>query len=509
MFGPTIIILLGVVLILLVTPKSGRIIRRWLVAGLSYMIHQILLRVYPVYHEDGKTQIPTVPYQWPDGQGDVGKFLDGIENSSAWEKANGRVYRIWSGMTPEIVLASPDHLRIVFQDSAKHVKAANNNSGWLMNQVLGECVGLVSNKKWRCLRAATEAPFTHSAVTAYVDRVRRRIEEYMTSLETHGQLRCGILDPAGDMKMLPFLVVAEIIYGGISSEMEEELRGLAPLREELFRYIIKGGLPRYSWSRFLPTRANQALSVFKVAWASFNDRAVQRARDLSLGAPIEQMYAAVTAGTITADQLYQTLDESLYANLDVTTGALSWNLVFLASSPGTQQRVRQEVETFCRTGTMHKYLLDSSTYLTACILESSRLKPLAAFSVPQAAPTERVIDGYIVPGGTNFVVDSYAINIRHEFWGPDRTQYRPDRFLQLAAKDLRYHFWRFGFGSRQCMGKFVADLMLRALLTHMVTHFDTCLLDDEAEWRRDTESWITHPKMKLRCTKRTQNEGRI
>lgn len=46
--------------------------------------------------------MPTSPYQWPNGQGDVAKFLEGEENSNEWAKSYGRTYRIWSGMKPEV-----------------------------------------------------------------------------------------------------------------------------------------------------------------------------------------------------------------------------------------------------------------------------------------------------------------------------------------------------------------------------------------------------------------------
>ena len=55
-----------------------------------------------IMSDEGRKEIPTVPYRWPDGQGDAGKFLDGIENSELWAKQYGQVYRIWSGTTPEM-----------------------------------------------------------------------------------------------------------------------------------------------------------------------------------------------------------------------------------------------------------------------------------------------------------------------------------------------------------------------------------------------------------------------
>lgn len=368
--------------------------------------------------------------------------------------------------------------------------------------MLGQCVGLVSGEDWRKVRANTEVPFQHKTVKNYVFSVQRCVQRYMQDLHEHGRLSHGILDPAGDMKMLPFFVVAEIIYGELSPDMVADLRRLAPDRESLFKHVIAGGLARYSWSRFLPTAANHALSDFKQAWLAFNQRALARAKLSNPHPPIADMYAAVHDGGITEEQLLQTLDESLYANLDVTTGALSWNLVWLASSPHTRQRLREEIQTFKHEEKMDQYLLNNQTFLTACILESSRLKPLAAFSVPQAAPTERVLDDWVIPAKTNFVVDSYALNIRNGYWGTDRTEYRPDRFFDLKTKDLRYHFWRFGFGPRQCMGKYVADLMIRCLLVHILENHELELLEGEkkvGEWKRDPESWITHPKMDLKC----------
>lgn len=368
-----------------------------------------------------------------------------------------------------------------------------------MSQVLGQCVGLVSGEDWRKVRAITEVPFQHKAVKDYVFSVQSCVQQYMQNLHVHAKLSQGILDPAGDMKMLPFFVVAEVIYGELSPDMVADLRKLAPNRERLFKYVIAGGLARYSWSKFLPTSANHALRGFRQAWRAFNQKALARARLISPQPPIVDMYAAVDDGGITEEQLLQTLDESLYANLDVTTGALSWNLVWLASSPQTRQRLREEIQTFKHQQKMDQYLLNNQNFLNACILESSRLKPLAAFSVPQAAPSERILDDWVIPARTNFVVDSYALNIRNEYWGADRTKYRPDRFFELKKKDIRYHFWRFGFGPRQCMGKYVADLMIRCLLVHILENYELDLPDEKAEWKRDPESWITHPQMDLKC----------
>lgn len=429
------------------------------------------------------------------------------------------------------VLTRPEHIKEVFKDSDKHFKAVDNNSGYLMSQILGQCVGLVSGNQWRNIRSVTEKAFTRTASTGYVSLIQRRITSYFEELQGSKNLSEGLLDPAEDLKLLPFLVVAEVIYGKLSPELESKLREIAPRREALFKHVISGGLARFSFSKYLPTKANRALAEFRAEWHALNRMAYDLAIAADSDAPIISFYAAADAGEITHEQMYQTLDEMLYANLDVTLGGISWNVVFLAANRAAQASLLAEVaakrqvdisdadegedqavEKSSRTPKkFNTYLLSTSTFLAACILESARLRPLAAFSVPQSAPTPRLIDGYFIPAGTAFVVDSYALNIRNPYWGTDSNTYRPQRFVEPRpgmATEMRYNYWRFGFGPRQCLGKYVADLIIRMLLVKLVEGYELEMRDEDKDedeekvWQRDRETWINHPKMLVRCVRK-------
>ena len=177
------------------------------------------------------------------------------------------------------------------------------------------------------------------------------------------------------------------------------------------------------------------------------------------------------------DAILQTLDEIIWSNLDVTIAALAWILVHLAANLSIQHQLRDEISSFkSRSPNNNKDALDAyfsspSTFLEACILESARLHPAAAFSIPQAAPTDHILDSYLIPAGTDFIVDAYALNIDNEFWGADRTEYRPERWHELQRNKVstEYHYWRFGFGYRECMGKYVVDLILKVSLTTLLS----------------------------------------
>lgn len=143
--------------------------------------------------------------------------------------------------------------------------------------------------------------------------------------------------------------------------------------------------------RFLPTNTGKKLSNFKWQWQSFNQSVYHHSRLSNPLAVIVQIYEAVNHGTIFHEQLLQSIDEALFRNLDVTIGGLSRNLVFLAANLACQESLRTQVLSQ-KPQTQDAYVQSSTTFLAACVLESSRLKLLAASSVPQSAPTDRLAD---------------------------------------------------------------------------------------------------------------------
>ncbi|OQE22454.1 hypothetical protein PENSTE_c010G06141 [Penicillium steckii] len=465
---------------------------------LSRTLNTYLTWRYPIQSVTEGVSIPSCPYRWPNGQGDKAKFFDGIENSQRWESDYGQVYRIWSGMKPEIVLTRPDQLQSIFFDSDQHSKATNNDSGYLLGQLLGQCVGLISPPRWQAVRAIMEGPFRQRSSQNKAVHIHDMVNSFIETSFQKGLISAGTLHPARDLKMLPFWIVCDLFYGQLPAKFTEELRGLITIREGLMKHAMSGGIVQFSLSRMLPTEANRDLKIFKRQWRRFNSEIVLYWRGRKGDVPIIDMYDAIETGKVSEEEVLQTLDEAIFANLDVTTGGLSWNPVFLAAYPECQETLRQEIIQAEKDGRRDQYLQSSSTYLQACILESSRLKPLAAFSVPQSAPTDRVVSGYNIPANTNFVVDSYAVNIRSDHWGPDNDTYRPERFLAQDNVKLRYLFWRFGFGPRQCMGKYVTDIIIRAAVVNLVQNYNLRLLD-QTTWSRDKSCWITHPDFEIGC----------
>ena len=407
------------------------------------------------------------------------------------------------------VVTRPEDVEAVFRDSHIHLKANANDSGYLMHQLLGSCLGLVSGATWKNLRRATEPPFLRNAASSYVDAVEGHSKEHIASLAMlkSDNTPSWKLEPHGDLRIYPFLALADILYGRLTPDLKERLLAIVPGRDSVFRAMVQGGWTRFSISRFFPFKDIRDLRTFKRDWSHWNDlahaEALKQTKEGAHEAPVVHMYARVADGSMDREALLQTLDEMLFANLDVSIGGLAWALVYLAAYPRVQEKLLREIrsELTEEKRDHSSYLLSQSNYLHYVLLESARLRPVVAFSVSQSAPTARRVSGFLLPAGTKFIVDADQLNIRDPLWGPDNTTYRPERWEEggvQRAKDIRYCYWRFGFGPRVCLGKYVVDLLMKALIVELVRDWDL-KLENEKDWENLER---LDSSMKIACTKR-------
>ncbi|KAJ5795255.1 hypothetical protein N7457_001854 [Penicillium paradoxum] len=447
----------------------------WTNRVVSYIINGLLLWWYPIYSADGQTPIPTCPYRFPDGGGSL-KFLEGEDISRKWAEKYGPVYRIWVGLTPEIILTRADEIKTVFKDSGNHFKASNLNGGWVMGDLVGDGVGLISQGHWKRVHAVFSPPFTQKPTT-YVPFVQSRIDRHFSELyrQYEGGKVLRIM-PAEDLKLLPFWVISDLLYGELSPGMVQELLQITDLRTDVFQYAFKGGLSLFWISKiFSPTIRNK-LHVFHTRWANFNRQAYQNAKNgrTASACAIVPLYEAVEQGQITPTELMHSLDEALFANIDVTIGSFSWIPQFLAEKGDLQTELREEISQARMDTTADswaKYIASNSTLLSSCINESARLKPVTNYTYAQSMPTNRDVGGYRIPKGTFMVVDTNALNIWDDAWGADKMIFRPQRFLEESRSNFRYRFWRFGFGPRQCIAQALADTILKVLVAYTVEHY--------------------------------------
>ena len=85
----------------------------------------------------------------------------------------------------------------------------------------------------------------------------------------------------------------------------------------------------------------------------------------------------------------------------------------------------------------------------------------SAFSLPEETATAKIIGGYRIPARTPTVVDWKRLNTTPAIWGSDGELFRPERFANLSPHAYRYGLLRYGIGRGRCLGKNIADLILK------------------------------------------------
>ena len=86
---------------------------------------------------------------------------------------------------------------------------------------------------------------------------------------------------------------------------------------------------------------------------------------------------------------------------------------------------------------------------------------LSVFSPAECTAVEKKISGYRIPAGTPTVIDMRRLNTNVAVWGSDSEVFRPERFLDMSPTKYRYAMLRFGIGPGKCMGKHMADVLLK------------------------------------------------
>ncbi|KAL7942002.1 cytochrome P450 [Trichoderma barbatum] len=450
---------------------------------------QLLSRIKP---------FPGPLFHFPNGQG-TEKFFNGRDAARTWRNRYGSIYSIWSGFKREIVITKPEHVQAFYKDSHTHIKASDNNSGWLFGELLGSCVGVVSQKRWMRVRTPFEHHFTRPASlqrsSLFLDEARKFLQSMNKNKKSI------IINVTDDLKYCPFFMVASIFFGPLSTAQRDEMYMIGPLREALFRDAFSGGINRYAFARYLPGSAMPKLREFQRLWEDFVKRSFNET-DLSSGSAIVSLWEAVKRGEISKEELLQTLDESLFANLDVTAHALSWNILRVAHHTSIQNEVRQEIEANYKFEEAYdEYLRRENTLLAACILESSRLHPILPFSNPEAAPINKTISNYRIARNTDVIVDSYAINVDNDYW-ENSTEFNPRRHFGKRDQSRRYNMWRFGFGPRQCLGKNVADIVLRVIVAEIIRCYQVDIVGKNGidGIQLQVDSWIGLPDCMAKLT---------
>ncbi|KAK8034001.1 hypothetical protein PG993_008996 [Apiospora rasikravindrae] len=167
---------------------------------------------------------------------------------------------------------------------------------------------------------------------------------------------------------------------------------------------------------------------------------------------------------------------------DTTSTAIAALFFYLSRYPEVYKKIAQEIRSSFQSSSEIRSgpQLQSCRYLRACIDEALRMTPPVAGTLwrePYANEFREepfVVDGHVIPPGTQVGVSIYAIQHEPEYF-PRPFLFRPERWLESdreTLKRMNLAFCPFSIGPRGCAGKSMAYMETSLVIAKTLWYFN-------------------------------------
>ena len=177
------------------------------------------------------------------------------------------------------------------------------------------------------------------------------------------------------------------------------------------------------------------------------------------------------------------LQTLIVAAADTSVVTLTWAIALLLNNRDVLKKAQDELD--IQVGT-ERPVNESDTrnlvYLQAIIKETMRLYPAAPLLLPHESIEECVVNGYLVPAGTQLFVNAWKIQRDPCVW-EEPCQFQPERFLtthkDIDVRGQNFELIPFGSGRRMCPAVSLGLEVMQLTLVSLVHGFDFTTPSDE------------------------------
>ncbi|KAM3929693.1 cytochrome P450 11B, mitochondrial-like [Leptodactylus fuscus] len=403
----------------------------------------------------------------------------------------GPIYRENLGSHSSVNILLPQDVARLFQSEgvfprrmtieawAAHRDLRNHKYGvFLLNGEDWRSDRLVMNKEVLSLPGVKKfLPFLDEVAADFVSFMQRRI-----SKNTRGALT---VDLYGDLFRFTLEASSYVLYGQRLGLLEEH-----PNAESL-RFIgavetmIKTTLPLlYFPHQLMQLSDSRVWNEHMKSWDIIfeqADRCIQNIyQEFCLGQ--ERGYSGIMAelllqGELPLDSIKANITELMAGGVDTTAMPLLFTLFELARNPAVQRELRGEIhKAEAQSPKDLNQLLNLMPLLKGAIKETLRLYPVG-ITVQRHLTKDTTLHNYHIPAGTLVQVGLYPMGRSSQIFA-DPLRYDPSRWMR--RDDTNFKALAFGFGSRQCIGRRIAESEIMLFLIHMLKNFqiDTVCKDD-------------------------------
>lgn len=329
------------------------------------------------------------------------------------------------------------------------------------------------NKKKAIMRA-----FSRDALEHYIpviqEEVRSAVKEWLE------RDSCVLVYP--EMKRLMFRIAMRILLGFDPDQIKTDEHELVEAFEEMIKNLFSlpidvpfSGLYRGLKARnFIHSKIEE--NIKKKIQDSDQEKkhrdALQQLMDSS----------KKNDEPFSMQAIKESATELLFGGHETTASTATSLVMFLGLNPDALSRLRQELQDMEEQGVdlqgqnLNIEVLEQLKYTGCVIKETLRINPPVPGGFRVALKTFE-LNGYQIPKGWNVI---YSICDTHDVADvfPNKEEFQPERFMAKSSENSsRFSYIPFGGGSRMCVGKEFAKMLLKIFLVELSLQSDWTLLN--------------------------------
>ncbi|XP_051010034.1 sterol 26-hydroxylase, mitochondrial [Acomys russatus] len=183
---------------------------------------------------------------------------------------------------------------------------------------------------------------------------------------------------------------------------------------------------------------------------------------------------------LSPEEAIGTFPELLLAGVDTTSNTMTWALYHLSKNKEIQEALHKEVTGVVPFGKVPQNKdFAHMPLLKAVIKETLRLYPVVPTNSRIITEKETEVGGFLFPKNTQFVLCHYVVS-RDPSVFPEPESFQPHRWLRQKETDnsgVQHPFGSvpFGYGVRSCLGRRIAELEMKLLLSRLIQQYEVVL----------------------------------
>ncbi|KAL5567988.1 hypothetical protein UlMin_024563 [Ulmus minor] len=401
---------------------------------------------------------------------------------STWQKSYGKTFIYWLGTEPFLYVADPEFLK---QMSGQVLAKGWGKPNVFKNDrqpMFGQGLLMVEGQDWVRHRHIITTAFNPTNLKAMASLIEesttKMLENWSTLINSDNQeidVEKEITTTAGE-------IIAKTSFGISYQSGRLVFEKLRALQMTLFKSSRFVGVP---YSKFLnPKKTLEARRLGKEIDQLFFSIINARKESIDkypqtdlLGLLLKESQASGLGKTLTSRELVDECKTFFFGGHETTALAITWTLLLLALHPEWQNQLRQEIREVIGEKEIDVNLLGGLKKMGWVMNEVFRLYPSAP-NVQRQARGDIKVGDQTIPDGTNIWIDVVSMHHDPKLWGQDVNLFKPERFRDDTLYGGCKHkmgFLPFGFGGRMCVGRNLAFMEYKIVLTLVLSRFSFSL----------------------------------